>query len=68
MQVNNALGIVAHFVDSTVNGEASGVYAVRCIVKDVTLSIDLNQVRGGNLVKRQAKGVNQVMISARYLS
>jgi hypothetical protein len=65
VQMQHAMGIVARRVDGAVDHETGAVHVVRTVIDLLTIAVDLDQARCRDLVKRPAKGVDQVMRGAR---
>ena len=62
VQMKHAAGVLAHFVDRRMDGEAGRVDAVVALGELVAVEIDLDQARGGDLVEHQAVGIDQEMM------
>ena len=62
VQVEHAAGVLAHFVDRRMDGEAGRVDAVVALGELVAVEIDLDQARGRDLVEHQAVGIDQEMM------
>ena len=60
--MKHAAGILAHFMDRGVNGEAGGVDAVVALGELVAVEVDLDEARCGDLVEHQAVWVDQEMM------
>lgn len=58
---------MAHFVDGAVNGVAGGVDFVRAVHEFVAGLIDFHQARSGDLMKHQAKRIDQEIFGAGHL-
>jgi hypothetical protein len=62
MGVQHGMQIPARHMDCAVNDEAGAVHLIRRLVEDVAVEIDLDQVRGGDLLIEEAVGVDQELI------
>jgi hypothetical protein len=60
--MHDAANIRARFMHRAVDDEASGVDAVRRVADDGALEVDLDQVRGGDLVEGETERVGQEMM------
>ena len=65
MQMHHAAGILAHFMDRGMNGEAGRVDLVIAFGELVAVEVDLDEARRGDLVEHQAVRIDQeVMLGA----
>ena len=62
VQMKHAAGILAHFMDRRMDGEAGRVDAVVALGELVAVEIDLDQAGGGDLVEHQPVGIDQEMM------
>ncbi|MNN59054.1 hypothetical protein D3C81_1741420 [compost metagenome] len=64
VQVQHAVGVVAHLVHRAVDGEAGLVGLVARLAQLVAVEVDLQQAGGGDLVECQAERVDQELVVA----
>ena len=62
VRVEHAFGVVARGVDGAVDDEARGVDRKGRVIELLTLLVDLDQARGGDLVEEHAVGIDQELV------
>jgi len=60
--VQDGVQILARHVDRAVNDKAGAVHLIGRLVEDVAVDIDLDQVRGGDLLVEEPIGIDQELI------